>query len=212
MRLKIFNYLKRSFTPKKTKKEYLDYDHHLFTNQLDHCKRYDIGDFTYGSPNIFDVSNYDDVATMPTKLKIGKFCSLGPNLLIILGSEHRSDWISTYPFNALNNKFRYIKGHPSTKGDITIENDVWIGANVTILSGVKIGNGAIIGANSLVSKDVLPYSIFSGNPAKFIKFRFDAEVIKRLEEISWWDLPIEDIEQKIELLQSDKIAEFLNIK
>lgn len=189
--------------------QYDGYDSAMFTNSHKRYEKYSIGDFTYGLPEIFDFSNYDDIATKPTKLSIGKFCSIA-NVKIVLGSEHRTDWVSTYPFNALSKRFRHIKGHPSTKGDIEIGNDVWIATNVTILSGVKIGDGAVIGANSLVVSDIPPYSIATGNPAKVLKKRFDDSVISQLEEIKWWNLPLGIIENHVELLQSANIEGFIS--
>ena len=181
----------------------------VFTNKKPQYKKYDIGDYTYGFPKIFDFDDYDDIATKPTKLKIGKFCSIGSDVKIILGSEHRTDWVTTYPFNAIFNKHRHIKGHPHTKGDIIIGNDVWIATNVTILSGVTIGDGAVIGANSLVTRSVAPYSVTTGVPAKHIKYRFTADIIERLEKIKWWDLPFDQIEENIALLQSTNITAFI---
>ena len=187
---------------------YKSYAHDRFINTKPWYKKYNIGDFSYGAPEIFDWSADDDVATMPTTLTIGKFCSLA-DVKIVLGSEHRIDWISTYPFNTLSKKFRHIKGHPSTKGDIIIGNDVWIATNVTILSGVTIGDGAVIGANSLVTNDVPPYHIAAGVPAKIIKPRFSKEIIEELQELKWWNLSIEVIEKNVELLQSSNIEEFI---
>ncbi len=143
-----------------------------------------------------------------TKLKIGKFCSLGEDVVFILGGEHRADWITTYPFNALFSEGAHITGHPSSKGDIVVGNDVWIGYQSCILSGVTIGNGAIIGAKSVVTKDVPPYAIVAGNPAKFIRYRFPQEIIDKLENLAWWDWDISVIKRAIPLLLSDKIDEF----
>src|SRR5205823_3283824 len=86
-----------------------------------------------------------------------------------------------------------IVGHPATKGDVIVGNDVWIGYGVTISSGVTIGDGAVIGTNATVVKDVEPYEIVGGNPARHIKFRFDAEIRALLLDLKWWDLPVEDI-------------------
>lgn len=108
-------------------------------------------------------------------------------MTFLLGGEHRNDFVTTYPFNALLEDFNFIKGHPHTKGDINVGNDVWIGSNVKILSGVNIGDGAIIGANSLVTKDIPPYAIAGGNPAKIIKYRFDNETNDKLLKIQWWN-------------------------
>lgn len=173
--------------------------HEKFENYNENAS---IGDYTYGN---FKVISWDD----KTKLKIGKFCSIAEGVKFLLGGEHRSDFVTTYPFNALLENFKYIEGHPHTKGDIIIGNDVWIGSDAKILSGVKIGDGAIIGANSLVTKDVPPYSIVGGTPAKFIKYRFSDEIIEKMLNVKWWDFKEEELVKVIPLLQSNNIDEFL---
>jgi acetyltransferase-like isoleucine patch superfamily enzyme len=100
-------------------------------------------------------------------------------------------------------------GHPACKGDIIVGNDVWIGAKSTIMSGVKIGDGSIIGAGSTVTKDVPPYSIVAGNPAKFIKFRFTEEQIESLLQISWWNWTEDRIKSEAMTMWSDNINEFI---
>jgi hypothetical protein len=100
-------------------------------------------------------------------------------------------------------------GHPSGKGDIIIGNDVWIGAKSTIMSGVKIGHGAIVAAGAVVTKDVQPYSVVGGNPAKHIKFRFDEKQIEKLLEISWWDWEESKIKEEAMLLWSADINYFI---
>lgn len=101
-------------------------------------------------------------------------------------------------------------GHPSTKGDVIVGNDVWMASGVKILSGVKIGDGAVIGANALVSKDVEPYSIVGGNPAKLIKYRFDEETISKLLKIKWWDWDDEKVKESVSLLCNDGIQKFVD--
>ncbi|WP_253735898.1 CatB-related O-acetyltransferase [Paenibacillus sp. FJAT-26967] len=162
-----------------------------------------IGSFTYGTP---EVRSWGE----DTVLTIGKFCSIADKVSIFLGGEHRSDWITTYPFNALLNEYSGIQGHPKSKGNVTIGNDVWIASGVTILSGVEIGDGAVIGAHSLVSKDVPPYAIAAGNPAQIIKYRFQQPFIDRLLEIKWWDWKLSEIEKAIPLLLNHDIEEFLS--
>lgn len=156
------------------------------------------GDFSYGIPRLM---YWDD----KTSLTIGKFCSIAEGVTIMLGGEHRTDWITTYPFNALVNELSEIKGHPATKGDIIIGNDVWIAGGAKIMSGVTIGDGAVIGANALVTKDIPPYAICGGVPAKVIRYRFDKRTIKKLLEIQWWNWPDEKIAAAAVYLQSSNV-------
>jgi len=161
-----------------------------------------VDDYTYG---VFSVMEWNN----STKLNIGKFCSIAEHVNFILGGEHRSDFVSTYPFNSLMPSFSNIKGHPHTKGNINIGNDVWIGYGTTILSGVTVGDGAIIGANSVVTKDVEPYAIYAGNPAKFIRYRFDKNIIKELLIIKWWNFDEKKLIRAIPLLQNNDIEKFI---
>mgnify|MGYP006266595451 CR=1 FL=1 len=147
------------------------------------------------------------------QVHIGKFCSIAENCNIILKANHRTDWITTYPFGSMYcDVFNTFNGKDNVKsnGDVVIGNDVWIGTNVTIMSGVTIGDGAVIAYNSHVVKDVEPYSITGGNPAKFIKYRFEKEAIEKLLKIRWWDWEEEKINQHLELLCSPNIYEFIN--
>ena len=131
---------------------------------------------------------------------------------IFLGGNHRTDWVSTYPFSEFDNIFENassFKGHPATKGDIIIGNDVWIGFGVTILSGVTIGDGAVIAANSSVARNVNPYEIVAGNPARHIKKRFDEATIEALLQINWWNWDEKKIIQSLPLICSNNIEIFL---
>jgi acetyltransferase-like isoleucine patch superfamily enzyme len=164
--------------------------------------RYQIGDHTYGKPRVVSWGE-------GTSLRIGKYCSIGTNVNIFLGSEHRIDWVSTYPFPFLWKEAASIPGHPFTKGDVVIGNDVWIGFGATILSGVTIGDGVAIGACSLVTKDVPAYAIIGGNPTQVIRFRFDEGTIQKLLQIKWWDWPDEKVKENVHLICSDSIDEFV---
>jgi len=139
------------------------------------------GKHTYGSINV-------SWGNSGAHVSIGSYCSIAGNVRAYLGGNHRTDWVTTYPFgHVTRHGVQPVVGHPSTKGDVIIGNDVWIGDNVTIMSGVTIGNGAVIAANSHVVRSVEPYTIVGGNPAKHIKYRFTPEQIDALLAIKWWE-------------------------
>ena len=164
------------------------------------------GKYTYGNPTIH-WKNKD------AKLLVGNFCSISANVNVFLGGNHRTDWVTTYPFGHIHKGIFNIfkgEGHPSTKGDIIIGNDVWIGANVTIMSGVTIGDGAVIANNSHVVKNIEPYSLVGGNPAKLIKYRFTQEQIEKLLEIKWWYWDDAKINKFVSLLCNNNIDAFIN--
>ena len=148
------------------------------------------------------------------KLVVGNFCSIPSDVNIYLGGNPRTDWVTTYPFGHMNtdifDNFNGV-GNPSTKGDVVIGNDVCIGSNVTIMSGVTIGDGVVIANNSHVVKDVEPYSLIGGNPAKLIKYRFTPEQIEKLLEIKWWYWDDEKINTFTPLLCNNNIDEFIKM-
>lgn len=180
-------------------------DPKFYTKVILADKDYDIGDHTYGHPKVYD---WDE----GTKLTIGRYCSIADDVTILLGGNHRTDWVTTYPFSAIPEVWpeaKEITGHPQSKGGVVIGNDVWIGFGSTILSGVKIGDGAVIAAKSVVTKDVPPYSIVGGLPAKVIKYRFSDEKIEKLLKIKWWNWREKKIRKNIELFCSDRIDDLL---
>jgi acetyltransferase-like isoleucine patch superfamily enzyme len=165
-----------------------------------------VGKHTYGVNNLNIQFYYGSEA----KVNIGKYCSIGPNITIITGGIHPTNWVSTFPFRAnwdILGKFE--DGMPYTKGDIEIGNDVWIGSGVTILSGVNVGHGVVIASGAIVTKDIPPYAIVGGNSCKIIRYRFDEEKIVKLLEIKWWDWSEEKIIENINFLSSSQISEFL---
>lgn len=180
----------------------------IFTKN--HFKDYPfvIGDYTYGLPEILWWGE-------PVKLSIGKYCSIANGVKIFLGGNHRTDWITTYPFSGRSLREDFpeaaeIKGHPTSKGDIFIGNDVWIGRDAKIMSGVTIGDGSVIAAGAVVTSDVLPYEIVGGNPARHISYRFDSSTISDLLEISWWNREDWWIRKNIPLLMSGDIDQLKN--
>lgn len=136
-----------------------------------------VGEMTYGTLNVSFFHNTKE------KLEIGNYVSIAPNVHFILGGNHQFNCITNYPLYSI-----FIKNNPdldaTTKGTIIIEDEVWIGSDVIILSGIKIGKGAIVATGSVVTSNVIPYSIVGGNPAKLIKMRFSKEIIERLISIN----------------------------
>jgi acetyltransferase-like isoleucine patch superfamily enzyme len=169
----------------------------------------EVGKYTYGH-NEINVMSWGS----ESKLIIGSFCSFADKIKIFLGGNHRTDWITAFPFSHIfTDVFNTIEktDHPVSNGDVVIGNDVWIGYGATIVSGIKIGDGSIIGAESLVVKDVDPYTIVGGNPAKVIKKRFDDKTINKLLEIKWWEWGDSEINDNLHLLCSNNTDEFIKI-
>jgi virginiamycin A acetyltransferase len=147
-------------------------------------------------------------------IHLGKYNSIGRDCNFFLHANHRIDWITTSsqlwgPVTPEVADMHMKMGHPICKGDIVVENDVWIGAKSTIMSGVKIHNGSVVGSNSVVTKDVPPFSIVVGNPAKVVKYRFSEKQIESLLKIAWWDWTEDRIYSEAMTLWSDNINEFI---
>lgn len=179
-----------------------------------------VGDYTYYSDEN-DVENFEKHVThhyefIGDKLIIGKFCAIAKGVEFVMnGANHRMNSVTTYPFNIMGSGWEKVTPTLDDlpyKGDTIVGNDVWIGQDVTVMPGVKIGDGAIIASNSVVTKDVPPYSIAGGNPIKIIRKRFDDELISYLLELKWWDWPKEKIFSNLEILCSADLDKIKNIK
>ncbi|WP_262711109.1 CatB-related O-acetyltransferase [Flavicella sediminum] len=175
-----------------------------------------VGDYTYYD-DFENVENFEKNVKyhfdfIGDKLIIGKFCMIASDVKFIMdGANHLTNALSTYPFAIFGNGWEKAmegKSYPK-KGNIEIGNDVWIGYNATIMAGVTIGDGAIIAANAIVVKDVAPYTVVGGNPAKEIKKRFSEETIAKLLQLKWWNWDVEKITEHVQHLTDDKIEQVL---
>jgi virginiamycin A acetyltransferase len=171
----------------------------------------EIGDYTYYSDNHDSPEKFFDhiehhYGFLGDKLIIGKFCAIAEGVKFIMnGANHRMDGVTTYPFNIFGNGWEKVT--PTVEqlpfmGDTVIGNDVWVGESVTIMPGVKIGDGAILAANATITKDVEPFSIVGGNPAKFIRKRFNSQEIEVLLKLQWWNWDDQKIFENLEVLVS----------
>ena len=174
---------------------------YFYTRETIPNPRYEIGAYTYGTPAVYD---WEQGST----LKIGKYTSIADEVTILLGGNHRPDWVSTYPFPSLREVWPSaadVEGHPATKGDVVIGNDVWIATRAIILSGVTIGDGAVVAAGAVVVKDVEPYAIVAGNPAMLVKRRFNEAEVELLLKARWWDWPDEKVAKHVGILCSGDV-------
>lgn len=157
-------------------------------------KRISVGYASYGVINLIAYNNDDDLDN--SKLIIGNYCSISSTALFMLGGGHDFSRISSYPFK----NYLYGTNESISSGNIIINDDAWIGERVTVMSGVTIGQGAVIGTNSLVNKDIPPYAIAVGIPAKVIKYRFSSELVEELLKIDFRKLTDDMLKEHIDEL------------
>lgn len=160
----------------RKKWRYINKNNETIPMNIFDSKLVSVGKYSYGELNVISFNKN-------SKLKIGSLCSIAQNVKFILDADHRIDTISTFPFKV--KIFKEIKYEAISKGDIIIEDDVWIGYGAMILSGVKIGQGAVIAAGAIVTRDVPPYAIVGGIPARILKYRFSQDIIKILLNIDY---------------------------
>ncbi|MDE7207626.1 MAG: CatB-related O-acetyltransferase [Lachnospiraceae bacterium] len=177
----------------------------------------EVGDYTMYNDFVKDPTKFEQNNVLyhypvnHDKLIIGKFCSIACGAKFLFNSaNHALNSLSTYPFPLFYEEWglepKNVAESWDNKGDIIIGNDVWIGFEAVILAGVTIGDGAIIGTRAVVTKDVAPYTIVGGVPAKPIRKRFDAQTVRALMELKWWDWDEEKIAQNIRAIQSGCIS------
>lgn len=167
--------------------------------------QFSIGDFTYGRPKV-------RFAESGAGLTIGRYGSIADGVEVLLGGNHRTDWVTTYPFPALPGLWPEAglgQDFAGTRGPVSIGHDVWIGSQAMILSGVSIGDGAVIAARSVVTRDVAPYAIVAGNPGRVIRSRFDEATVAALLASAWWNRPRAEIANLLPLLMAGDVAAFL---
>ncbi|WP_353127635.1 Vat family streptogramin A O-acetyltransferase [Parapedobacter pyrenivorans] len=186
------------------------YDRLCFLKNIITNPNIEVGDYTYYD-DFADVANFEKNVKyhydfLGDKLIIGKFCMIASGVKFIMnGANHKMDGITAYPFNIFGKDWKRVEPQLDDlpfKGNTVIGNDVWIGSNATIMPGVKVGDGAIIATDATVVKDVAPYSIVGGNPAKEIRKRFSTEKIAELLALKWWDWDIKKITENLEFLTS----------
>jgi virginiamycin A acetyltransferase len=169
-----------------------------------------VGEYTYyDDPE--DVYNFEKnihylYDFMQDKLVIGKFCQIATGVRFIMnGANHAMEGVSTYPFKVFGKSWGNVSMNAISKGDTIVGHDVWIGNSATLMPGITVGDGAIIGTNSLVTKDVAPYSIVGGNPAKIIRKRFADETIEFLLTLQWWHWTPEKITENLAAITTGDI-------
>lgn len=161
-------------------------------------RRVSVGKGTYGEICVHHFGNEEE------RLIIGNYCSIAPQVQFLLGGEHPMTRFSTYPFGQ---KYFNEKNESVTKGPIVVDDDVWIGFGATILSGVHVGKGAVIASGALVTKDVPPYGIVGGIPARFMRYRFEEDIRNKLLQIDFEKLDIKQMEKSKNQILSDVTSE-----
>ncbi|MEX0305576.1 MAG: CatB-related O-acetyltransferase [Leisingera sp.] len=167
----------------------------------------EIGRFTHGYEEM-DVQEQGG----GTNVTVGSFCSLGPDLRILLDVSPALDRVTAFPFGEVfTGELGSAAVHVPQQdgGDVVIGNDVWIGSNVTVLGGVTIGDGAVISPNATVTTDVGPYEVWSGNPAQLVRKRFDDDIREKLLALKWWNLPQQLIQEMSPLLSAQPTVELI---
>lgn len=205
-------------------KDIKSYRNSIVINQHLKSKHIIVGDYSYYA-GYYHNKSFDDCVmyldeldnerdpSTTDRLIIGKFCAIASGVKFMMGGTqgHNYQWIAAYPLDEFDDDYDHYTSNPpkahKLKGDTIIGNDVWIGTESLIMPGIHIGDGAVIAARAVVTKNVGPYEIWGGNPAKLIKKRFTDEEIQQLLEIQWWNWDVATIKRNLDYLRSNKITE-----
>lgn len=187
-----------------------------FLKPLVDAENIEIGDFTYyddpaGPEHFVEKCVLYHYPFIGDRLVIGRFCAIAEGAKFVMnGANHAMSGFSTFPFNIFGNGweegFDPATWSKELRGDTLIGNDVWIGMDALIMPGVTIGHGAIVAARAVVSRDVPPYAIVAGNPAKVVKTRFDPETVERLLAVAWWDWPVDKLARNLDAIRGADIS------
>jgi chloramphenicol O-acetyltransferase type B len=165
--------------------------------------RAQVGTGTYGYPQV-------EIYDRDTVLRVGRYSSIASGVTLLLGGEHRTDWVSSFPLRVVERLPGAETGeHMPARGDLVIGCDVWIGYGALITSGVTIGHGAVVGAGAVVAADVPPYAVVAGNRAQVVRHRFPPDQVEALLALAWWDWPRERILASVGGLNGQRVPEFL---
>jgi acetyltransferase-like isoleucine patch superfamily enzyme len=156
--------------------------------------RLTIGRGTYGAPELLTFAGDQ------TRVDIGSFCSIGPRVTFVLGGNHPLDRVTTFPIRERFGLPTADDGFPYSRGDISVADGVWIGFGVTILSGVQIGHGAVLAAGALVTRDVPPFAVVGGTPARVLSYRCSESVREGIVRSRWWEWPDDEIRRRVDEL------------
>jgi virginiamycin A acetyltransferase len=165
---------------------------------IDH-PNWSVGDYSYASAHHAPADWAMHLAPYlypgaPERLEIGRFCQIANGAQFVTASaNHRRDGISSCPFAVMQGAFANRPSMPGPGPDTIIGHDVWIGTGATFLPGARLGSGVIVGAGAVVRGDVPPYAIVAGNPARVLRYRFDAQIVERILAVAWWTWPIDHI-------------------
>lgn len=187
-----------------------------FLKSLIDAENIEIGDFTYyddpaGPEHFVEKCVLYHYPFIGDRLVIGRYCAIAEGAKFVMnGANHAMAGFSTYPFNIFGNGWE--EGFDPTtwskelRGDTVVGNDVWIGMEALLMPGVAVGHGAIVAARAVVSRDVPPYSIVAGNPAKVVKHRFDPRTVARLLAVAWWDWPVDKVSRNLDAIRGTDIS------